>query len=121
MSGPSFGKHIRELRTQQRLTQRSLAANVDIDVGYISKIEADKVPPPSEKVIERLAEVLEADKDELMTLAGRSSKDLEPIITDNARIPTILRRARGLSPQDWEKVEQYIEQLKAKKREPERE
>jgi transcriptional regulator with XRE-family HTH domain len=117
MAEPSFGKHIKELRTQQRLTQRELAAQVAIDVGYISKIEAEKVPPPSEKVIERLALVLEADKDELMVLAGRAPKDLERIITRDVRIPTILRRARELSPQDWEKVESYIEQLKASKRE----
>ena len=117
MAEPSFGKRIRELRTQQRLTQRELAAQVAIDVGYISKIEAEKVPPPSEKVIERLALALGADKDELMVLAGRAPKDLEPIITHDIRIPAILRRARGLSPQDWEKVESYIEQLKASKRE----
>lgn len=117
MAEPSFGKRIKELRTQQRLTQRELAARVTIDVGYISKIEAEKVPPPSERVIERLALALGADKDELMALAGRAPKDLEPIITRDARIPTILRRAGGLSPQDWEKVEHYIEQLQANKQE----
>jgi len=90
---------------------------VAIDVGYVSKIEAGKVPPPSERVIERLASVLGADKDELMVLAGRAPKDLEPIITHDIRIPAILRRAKGLSAKDWEKVERYIEQLKASKRE----
>ncbi len=117
MAELSFGKRIKELRTQQRLNQRELAARVAIDIGYVSKIEAEKVPSPSEKVIERLASVLEADKDELMVLAGRAPKDLELIITRDARIPTILRRARELSPQDWEQVEHYIEQLKASKQE----
>lgn len=117
MANLSFGRRIRELRTQKTLTQRELAARVKIDVGYISKIESEKVPPPSEKVIERLALVLEADKDELMVLAGRAPKDLERIITRDARIPTILRRARELSPQDWEQVERYIEELRANKRE----
>ncbi len=117
MAESSFGKRIKELRTQQRLTQRELATQVAIDVGYISKIEAEKVPPPSEKVIERLALALGADKDELMVLAGRAPKDLEPIITHDIRIPAILRRAKGLSSEDWEKIEHYIEQIQAGKRE----
>jgi len=111
----SFGKRIKELRLQQRLTQRELATKVAIDVGYVSKIEADKVPPPSEKVIAGLAAALGADKDELMILAGRAPQDLAPIITRDARIPNILRRASGLSAQDWEKIALYIEQLKAGK------
>jgi transcriptional regulator with XRE-family HTH domain len=112
----SFGEYIRDLRKQLRLTQRDLASRVGIDVGYISKIEAEKVPPPSEKVIERLASVLGADKDQLMILAGKAPRDLQTIITRDARIPAILRRAKGLSPQEWKKVEEYVERLKTNKR-----
>ena len=117
MAQAAFGKRVKELRNQQRLTQQKLAVQVSVDVGYISKIEAGKVPPPSEKVIERLALALKISKDELMVLGGRAPKDLEPIITGDVRIPTILRRARGLSPQDWAQVERYIEQLAASKQE----
>ncbi len=116
MPEQSFGKRIKELRVQLKLPQQVLAAEVSIDAGYLSKIEAGKVPPPSEKVIGNLAQVLHADKDELMVLAGKSPKDIEPIITEDVRIPGILRRARGLNAQDWEKVEKYIEQLKSGKR-----
>ncbi len=116
MPEQSFGKRIKELRVQLKLPQQVLAAEVSIDAGYLSKIEAGKVPPPSEKVIGNLAQVLHADKDELMVLAGKSPKDIEPIITEDVRIPGILRRARGLNAKDWEKVEKYIEQLKSGKR-----
>ena len=116
MSEQSFGDRVKELRTQLKLPQQVLAAQVSINAGYLSKIEAGKVPPPSEKVIERLSHILHADKDELMVLAGKSPKDIEPIITEDVRIPGILRRARGLNAKDWEKVEKYIEQLKSGKR-----
>lgn len=117
MASQPFGKRIRELRTKRKLTQQELATQSSIDIGYVSKIEADKVPPPSEKVISRLAAVLKADKDELMMLGGRAPKDIEPIITNNPRVPAILRRAKNLSSQDWEKVERYIQELKTSKRE----
>lgn len=116
MTQQSFGKRIKALRVQRMLSQQELAAQIDIDAGYLSKIEAGKVPPPSEKVIERLTEILDAEKDELMMLAGKAPKDIEPIITHDPHIPSILRRAKGLSSQDWEKVEKYIEQLKDRKR-----
>ncbi len=116
MATVTFGQRIRQLRKEQRFSQQELAAQVGIDIGYVSKIESDKVPAPSEKVIERLAAYLRANKDELMVLARRAPKDLEPIITDNPRIPKILRRSKGLSTEDWRKVDKYIQQLKRGKR-----
>jgi len=116
MAEQSFGKRIKALRIERKLSQQELAAQVEIDAGYLSKIEAEKVPPPSEKVIERLSKALDTENDELMLLAGKSPKDIEPIITNNSLIPGILRRSKGLSAQDWKKVENYIEQLKSRKR-----
>lgn len=116
MASMTFGQRVRQLRKEHRISQQELASQVGIDVGYVSKIEADKVPAPSEKVIERLASYLKTNKDELMVLARRAPKDLEPFITDNARIPTILRRSKGLSSEDWKKVDKYIQQLKRGKR-----
>ena len=68
-----FGATIRELRTKAKLTLRELAVRVGIDFTYLSKIESGMLPPPSEKVVLRLAEALNADRNELLTLAGRIS------------------------------------------------
>ena len=61
----TFGQRIRELRKAKNLTQRELAERVasrlkeedrrGFDVTYLSKIENDKMPPPSTIAIMQLA------------------------------------------------------------------
>ncbi|MFC2033611.1 PGF-pre-PGF domain-containing protein [Chloroflexota bacterium] len=75
-----FGKRLRELRIQASFTLRDLAARVAVDFTYLSKIENGVLPPPSEKVILQLTEVLNADRDELITLAGRIPSDVVEIL-----------------------------------------
>ena len=71
-----FGAKLRELRLRASLTLRELAARVNVDFTYLSKIESEVKPPPSEKVILKLAAALNSDKDELMVLSGRVPSDL---------------------------------------------
>ncbi|MFC1976932.1 CARDB domain-containing protein [Chloroflexota bacterium] len=72
----SFGVRLRELREQAGLSQAQLAGKVGVNFTYLSRIESGAKPPPSEKVILRLAKVLNADKDELLTLAGKMPADI---------------------------------------------
>ena len=71
-----FGARLKELRIRAGMTQRGLAKSVNVDFTYLSKIENGVMPPPSEKVILQLAEVLKADRDELITLAGKIPSDI---------------------------------------------
>jgi len=93
METQEFGARLRELRIRACLTQRELADNVNVDFTYLSKIENGVLPPPSEKVILRLAEVLNADKDELITLAGRIPSDIAQILK-NRKALQLLRSDR---------------------------
>ena len=93
MKTRGFGARLRELRIQARLTQRELAEKVNVDFSYLSKIENGALPPPSEKVISRLAEVLNADKDDLITLAGRIPSDIAQIL-QNREALKLLRSDR---------------------------
>jgi len=88
-----FGTRLRELRIQAGLTQRKLADKIGVDFSYLSKIENGILPPPSEKVILRLAEVLNADKDELITLAGRIPADIAKMLK-NRKTLQLLRSER---------------------------
>ena len=90
---PQFGKRLRELRIQARLTQRELAEKVGVDFSYLSKIENSVLPPPSEKVILELAEVLNADKDELIISAGRIPADIAEMLK-NRKTLELLRSER---------------------------
>jgi len=80
MEAQEFGAKIRELRIKARLTQRQLAEKANIDFTYLSKIENGVLLSPSEKVIFKLAEVLNADKDELITLGGRIPADIAKML-----------------------------------------
>lgn len=69
-----FGERVRALRQQRQLTQQKLAVQLGVSVGYISKVETERLQfgdYPSEKFIHKLAEALEADEDELLLLTER--------------------------------------------------
>ena len=69
-----FGERVRELRQKRSLTQRDLGAQVGVEFSYISKIENGKLDFgdfPSEGLIHKLAEVLEADEYDLLVLAEK--------------------------------------------------
>ena len=62
-----FGDRIRALRTEQKLLLRQVASKLDVDTSIISKIERGERQIKKEQ-IPILAEMLKADKDELLTL-----------------------------------------------------
>jgi DNA modification methylase len=64
-----FGPHIRRLRTKQKLTLRGVAAQLDVDPAYLSRVEAGKAPP-SKQLAERIAPILGCSTEELALLAG---------------------------------------------------
>jgi len=62
-----FGNRVRELRVKQKLLLRQVASLLDVDTSIISKIERGGRQIRKEQ-IKPLAEILKADKDELLTL-----------------------------------------------------
>lgn len=95
----TLGERIRELRRKRRITQRDLseklkARNLRADFTYLSKIENDKVElPPSEELIRGIAEVLGADPNELLDLAGKfDPKALQNVVSDIPEAGRLLRR-----------------------------
>jgi len=107
MEAKAFGTRLRELRIKAHLTQRELAGKIGVDFSYLSKIENGVFPPPSEKVILELAEVLNANKDELITLAGRipadiaemlkNQKTLELLRSERTKKKVMVKREEGVS------------------------
>ena len=86
-----FGQRLRDLRKQKNLSQRDLAARVGIDFTYLSKIEGGRLDPPSEIVIRHIAQVLDADEDELINLAGKVPKDLKAVLEESPQAVELLR------------------------------
>jgi len=110
----AFGERLRELRKQAGISQRELAEIVEIDFTYLSKIENNRVQPPSEGVIKKISRELSSKlkidetklADELTTLAGKVPFDVAEILSRN---PLELAHLRSLSgdvqkASDWSKV-----------------
>lgn len=95
-----FGDHIRQARealhaSDRTFSLRQVAARVGIEPAYLSKIERDIFPPPSQEVIVKLAADLGEDRDVLLALAGKLSSDLQQIIMQRPRLfADLLRQLR---------------------------
>jgi len=79
MGVQNLGARLRQLRKATGMSQRAVADRVKIDFTYLSKIESGLMYP-SEEVLKKLAKVLDADKDELITLAGKVPSDLAKVL-----------------------------------------
>ena len=60
-----------------------------LDFSYLSKIESNAAPPPSEKVILQLAKALNTDQDELAILTGRIPADIAPILRNRETLKSL--------------------------------
>jgi transcriptional regulator with XRE-family HTH domain len=87
-----FGDYLRQRREQlqgvdrRRYSLRKVAAAVEVEPSYLSKVERGDQPPPSEKTIVALARELDEDPDVLLALAGKVSADLQQIIRKRPRL-----------------------------------
>ena len=69
-----FGEKVRALRKAKRWSLRVLAEKVGVGFTYLSRVENERLnfgDYPSDALIHRLAEALEADEEELTVLAER--------------------------------------------------
>jgi transcriptional regulator with XRE-family HTH domain len=87
----TFGGYVRKRREEMLkrspdFTVRKLAAKLGIQPSYISKVEREEVPPPSEATIIRLAAALQEDPDILLALAGKVSADLRDVIVKRPKL-----------------------------------
>lgn len=114
-----FGNHIRDLREKKRekdpsFSVRGLAGRLGKDATYLSKVEREEVPPPTEEIIKQLAKELDQDSDVLMAMSGRISTELKEIISKRYELfsslirelkdypdHAILRITREVRDGDW--------------------
>lgn len=110
----TFGEQLRRWRLDKRLNQRDFADKVGIDFTYLSKIENGKMPPPAEKTIMKMAEVLEQDADTLLQLAAKVPGDVKPIIANTRGAPALLRAIQGLTPDEVKQLTMLAEEMQRK-------
>jgi HTH-type transcriptional regulator, competence development regulator len=123
----TFGETIKELRKAKNLSQRDLAAKVGqrlkdedrrgFDFTYLSKIENDRMSPPSAAAIIQLARELDANSDDLLALAGKIPQDLGETLKKSEGARAFYRSVKtmNLSDEDWQKLLQDLKRRKDKK------
>jgi transcriptional regulator with XRE-family HTH domain len=79
-----LGGRIRQGRRAKQLSQRALAASLDMSQGHLSRLELGEHAPPSDEVLLRIAKELELDPRELLRAAGRQAAGatFEAIVLD---------------------------------------
>ena len=110
----TFGKILRHLRLDSEVGLRELARLTGKSPGYISDVEQDNVPPPSEKVILKIASVLNVDREMLLKAAHKMDPELTSYVADEPQAADFLRKAkeRGFDSEDWEKLSQLADIVK---------
>lgn len=105
-SSNSFGQILRKRRLAKGFTLRKFAEKVGVSPTYLSLVETGQAPyEPTVKRIKLMAEILEADVDEWLALAGRVSDELDEINrAEPTTMPSLLRLVRGMSPEQLRKL-----------------
>lgn len=109
----TLGERIKRIRLSQKLGLRETAIKVSISATYLSRIENNLEPNPTEEKIRALADVLEDSFDELMQLAGRVPTEVTDMIKADSNMPAFLRRAREQNV-SAEKLMELLEKQDAK-------
>ncbi len=99
---------------------RKFAEKVGLSPTYLSRIENDREPPPSEAIIENLAAALDIDRYELLSLAGRvPSEFFEAFRKNPQRVASFMRTAAETGFQedrDWDRIERELRRIKKRKK-----
>ena len=107
-SKDSFGKLLRSLRNETGVGLRELARLIGKSPGYISDVELDNVPPPSEETIVYISNALSVDKKVLLSKAKKVDPELSEYVADQPQAADFLRMAKDqkFSEDDWDRLTQ---------------
>ena len=78
----SFGKTLRNMRLQAKVGLRELATLINKSPGYLSDVELDRVPPPSEAMILDIAKALNVNKKDLLKAAKKVDPEQSEYVVD---------------------------------------
>jgi transcriptional regulator with XRE-family HTH domain len=102
----TFGELLRERRRQAGITQRQLAERAGVDFSYISKLENDRLGPPSADTVVKLSQILGTPAEELLTLVGKLPSDVQDQLGASAGAQEFLRTVQqlALSDEEWRQL-----------------
>ena len=110
----TFGKKLRDFRIHADDGLRELARLIGKSPGYISDVEQDHVPPPSEDVILKIAAALTVDKKELLIVARKMDPEISSYVAQDPEAADFLRMAqeKNFDSDDWDTLTKLAEAAK---------
>lgn len=114
----SFGEALREQRRAAGLSQRELADRAGLDFSYISKIENNRLPPPSADTVLKLCRILGAPAEEFLALTGKIPSGVEESVSTSAAGQGFLQEAgrMKLSDAEWRRMLTALQRLRGRSR-----
>ena len=71
----------------------------------------------SSELIAKIAKALETDVDELLHIADRVDPEAIEVIQKNPEaVPSFLRSAKDLTPEEWDKMQIYLNQMRGERK-----
>ncbi len=123
MNGLTFGSFVRQKRLESEMSLRALAQRLELSPVYMSNIENDLKPAPSQAKLDKLVKIFMLDKTDtelLWDLAAKSRKqrvsvDLPDYIMERDIVRVALRTARECeaTDEDWQ---EFIDKLNKRSR-----
>ena len=106
----NFGKLLRSFRLKAGLGLRELARLIDKSPGYLSDVELDNVPPPSEETIVQIAKALNVDQKSLLSTAKKVDPELSEYVAEQPQAADFLRMAKDqeFDGDDWDRLTQLV-------------
>jgi transcriptional regulator with XRE-family HTH domain len=110
----TFCKKLRDFRVISDIGLRELARLINKSPGYLSDVEQDHVPPPSEDVILKIAVALNVDKKELLTAAKKMDPEISNYVAQAPEAADFLRMAqeKEFDSDDWDTLTKLAEAAK---------
>ncbi len=110
----TFGETLKQVRRDKSISQRELADKVGVDFSYISKIENDRLPPPSAETIIKICQILDIPNEVLLARSGKVSSEIKEVIGSSVGAIRFLNEAQDmkLSDDDWLRLSDMLKQLK---------
>jgi len=108
----TFGERVRELRKAKGLTLRQLAPQVGVGFTYLSRVENGRLnygDYPSESLIHKLAEALDANEDELLLLAEKIPERIRRRVIER---PEAFRQFAELDDESMDRVVRRMRKLR---------
>jgi len=111
---PSFGELLREQRRATGMSQRELAKRINVDFSYISKLENDRLPPPSSQTAAKIAVELGCAPEGLLSAARKFPAGVEGAIASEPSALRFLQRAVSLdlSSVEWDDMLARLDELR---------